>query len=251
MSNAFSTPSVSGGLLLAPTDLSAVHAADRDEVRRLVGAVLTVVDHLLAQRLAHAPAPDAAGQLTGRPGGTLPTGLGLHRTPARPPRRPVRRHQAACTPFGSPWPGWEEREVARLLERLVVDERIAAELQEAALAGWLARIAETDLLAPDAADVVQAETFALGALDGIVGDQAWDRSRIDHERFQAQVAGLDLGDDLASVGLAAIPRAVATAWGPVSGAGAALGPGSLGELALAFLRPERPRRSGRRPAARA
>ena len=128
--------------------------------------------------------------------------------------------------------------MARLLERLVVDERIAAELQEAALAGWLARIAETDLLAPDAADVVQAETFAVGALDGIVGDQAWDRSRIDHERFQAQVAGLDLAIDLASVGLAAIPRAVATAWGPVSGAGAALGPGSLGELALAFLRPE-------------
>jgi hypothetical protein len=240
LSNAFSTPSVSGGLLLASTDPSAVRtAADRDEVRRSVDAVLTVVDHLLAQRLAHAPAPDAAGQLTGRPGGTLPTGLGWYT--GRQLVHLVDRcdgTKAACTPFGSPWPGWEEREVARLLERLVVDERIAAELQEAALAGWLARIAETDLLAPDAADVVQAETFAVGALDGIVGDQAWDRSRIDHERFQALVAGLDLAIDMASVGLAAIPRAVATAWGPVSDAGAALGPGSLGELALAFLRPE-------------
>jgi hypothetical protein len=240
LSNAFSTPSVSGALLLASTDPSAVlTAADRDEVRRAVNAVLMVVDHLLAQRLARAPAPDAAGQLTGRPGATLPAGLGLYT--GRQLVHLVDRcdgTKAACTPFGSPWTGWEEREVARLLERLVIDERTAAELQEAALAGWLARIAETDLLAPDAADVVRAETFAVGALDGIVGDQVWDRSRIAHERFQAQVAGLDLAIDMASVGLTAIPRAAATAWGPVSDAGAAVGPGSLGELALAFLRPE-------------
>jgi hypothetical protein len=208
-------------------------------VRRSVGAVLTIVDHLLAERLARAPAPDAEGRLTGRPGATLPAGLGLYT--GRQLVHLVDRCDgapAACTPLGSPWPGWEEREVAQLLARLVVDQRTAAELQEAALARWVARIAETDLLAPGAADVVRAETFALGALDGIVGDRAWDRSRIDHGRFQAQVAGLDLAIDVASVGLAGIPRAAATAWGSVSDAGAALGPGSLGQLALAFLRPE-------------
>jgi len=240
LSNAFSTPSVSGALLLASTDPSGVRTAtDRDEVRRSVDAVLTVVDHLLAEHIARAPAPDAAGRLTGRPGATLPTGLGLYT--GRQLVHLVDRCdavQAACRPLGSPWPGWEERELARLLERLVVDERTAAELQEAALAAWLARVAEADLLAPGAADVVRAETFAVGALDGIVGDQAWDRNRIDHERFQAQVAGLDLAVDVASVGLAGIPRAAATVWGPVSDASAALGPGSLGELALAFLRPE-------------
>ena len=191
LSNAFSTPSVNGALLLASTDPSGVRTAtDRDEVRRSVDAVLTVVDHLLAGHIARAPAPDAAGRLTGRPGATLPTGLGLYT--GRQLVHLVDRcdgAQAACRPLGSPWPGWEERELARLLERLVVDERTAAELQEAALAGWLARVAEADLLAPGAADVVRAETFALGALDGIVGDQAWDRSRIDDERSRPRWPG--------------------------------------------------------------
>jgi hypothetical protein len=212
-------------------------------VRRSVDAVLTVVDHLLAERLARAPAPDAEGRLTGRPGATLPTDLGLYT--GRQLVHLVDRCDGvsvACTPLdtplGSPWPGGKEREVARLLERLVVDERTAAELQEAALAGWLARIAATDLLTPAAFDVVRAETFAVGALDGIVGDRVLDRSRVDHERFQAQVAGLDLAVDVVSVGLGRVPRAAAAAWDPVSDAGAAVGPGSLGELALAFLRPE-------------
>jgi hypothetical protein len=128
--------------------------------------------------------------------------------------------------------------VARLLERLVVDERTADELREAALAGWFSRVAGADLLAEGADDAVRGETFAVGALDGILGDRDWDRSRIDHQRFQAQVAGLDLAIDVASVGVGRIPGIAARAWGPVSDAGAVMGAGSLGELALSFLRPE-------------
>jgi hypothetical protein len=226
--------------MLASTDPSSVRTTtDQNEVRRSVRAVLAVVDHLLAARLARAPALDADGRLGGRAGATLPTGLGLYT--GRQLVHLVDRCDgafAACPPLGSPWPGWEEREVARLLERLAVDERTAAELQEAALAGWLTRIASTDLLGPGAADAVRAETFAVGALDGIVGDRAWDVSRIDEQRFQAQVAGLDLGIDVVSVGLGRVPQAVGAAWDPISDASAAAGRGSLGELALSFLRPE-------------
>ncbi len=240
LSNTSSSPPTSGALLLASTDPSTVRtAADRDEVRRSVHGVLTVVDHLLGEREARAPAPDSEGRLTGRPGATLPAGLGLYT--GRQLVHLVNRCDGAgssCQEDGSAWPGWEDREVARLLGRLVVDDRTAAELQEAALATWFRRVADTDLLAPGADDAVRRETFAVGALDGIVGDRAWDRSRIDHERFQAQVAGLDLAIDVASVGLGRVPRIAAGAWDPVSDASAAVGPGSLGELALSFLRPE-------------
>ena len=79
LSNTSSSPPTSGALLLASTDPSTVRtAADRDEVRRSVHGVLTVVDHLLGEREARAPAPDSEGRLTGRPGATLPAGLGLY-----------------------------------------------------------------------------------------------------------------------------------------------------------------------------
>ncbi len=245
VANSFSSPMVSGALLLASTDPSTVRtAADRGEVERSVHAVLTVVDHLLAERLAQAPAVDGEGRLTGRPGSTLPTSLGLYT--GRQLVHLVDRcdgARVACTPLGpalpsTTWSGWEERQVARLLERLVVDRRTADELREAALAGWFSRVGGTDLLAPGAHDAVRRETFGVGALDGILGDQEWDRSRIDHQRFQAQVAGLDLAIDMASVGMSRIPRIAAGAWGPISDAGALMGAGSLGELALSFLRPE-------------
>jgi hypothetical protein len=208
-------------------------------VRRSVHAVLTVVDHLLAEREAQAPSPGADGRLTGRQGATLPAGLGLYT--GRQLVQLVDRCDGAepvCRPELTAWPGWEEREVSRLLARLVTDDRTAAELQEAALAGWFTRLAATDLLAPDAGHAVSRETFAVGALDGIVGDHTEARSRIDHERFQAQVAGLDLAIDVVSAGAGRVPRAAAAAWDPASDAGTALGQHSLGELALTFLRPE-------------
>ena len=255
VATSFSSPMVSGALLLASTDPSTVRtAADREEVERSVHAVLVVVDHLLAEGLAQAPAVDGQGRLTGRPGATLPASLGLYT--GRQLVHLVDRCDgagAACTPLGSTQhsttqlsttqhstrgSGWEERQVARLLERLVVDERTADELREAALAGWFSRVAGADLLAPGADDAVRGETFAVGALDGILGDRDWDRSRIDHQRFQAQVAGLDLAIDVASLGVGRIPGVAARAWDPVSDAGAVMGAGSLGELALSFLRPE-------------
>jgi hypothetical protein len=240
LANDVTDPAVSGGLLLASTNPGTVRsAADADEVRRSLQAVLPVIDRLLA--LGRVAFPTTAPRAVVPYGRVLPVGLGLY----------VGRHLehlvdpadgAGTSTPGVPsraWPGWGERQVPGILARLVADDVVATELVQAAGAGALERLAGVDLLAPDGAEAVRAESFALGAADGLLGDRVMARAEADRDRFDAMVAGADLVVN--TVGLV-VPAAggaglALKAWGPVSEAGATAGLASPSELLLSPFAP--------------
>ena len=240
LANDVSRPSVSGGLLLASTNPGRVgSAADADEVRRSVQAVLPVIDRLLSRGKVSFPTT-ATGAVVPY-GRVLPVGLGLYvgrqlehlvdpadgagtRTPGVPSRA---------------WPGWGERQVPGVLARLVADDMVATDLVQAARAGALERLAGVDLLGPAGVEAVRAESFVLGAADGLLGDRVLARAVADRDRFDAMVAGVDLVVN--TVGLV-VPAAggaglALKAWGPVSEAGAAAGRPSPSELLLSPFTP--------------
>jgi hypothetical protein len=242
VANDVSSPAVSGGLLLASTNPGTVHSvADEDEVRRSLQAVLPVIDRLLAR--GHVTFPTQSPGAVVPFGRVLPAGLGLY--VGRQLEHLVDPGDGAGThgPTGVPshaWPGWPERQVAGALGRLVADEAVAAELVQAARAGALRRLSEVDLLGPDGADAVRAESFVLGAADGLLGDRVLARAEAERERFDAMVAGADLVVNV--VGLA-VPAAggaglVLKAWGPVSEGVAAAGLPSPSQLLLSAFAPE-------------
>ena len=86
---------------------------------------------------------------------------------------------------------------------------------------------------------MRAESFVLGAADGLLGDRVLARAVADRDRFDAMVAGADLVVN--AVGLV-VPAAggaglALKAWGPVSEAGAAAGLPSPSELLLSPFAP--------------
>ena len=89
LANDVADPAVSGGLLLASTNPGTVRsAADADDVRRSVQAVLPVIDRLLA-RAGGVAFPTPASGAAVPYGRVLPVGLGLYvgrqlRAPHRP-----------------------------------------------------------------------------------------------------------------------------------------------------------------------
>ena len=240
LANDVSRPAVSGGLLLASTNPGRVRsAADADELRRSVQAVLPVIDRLLGRGKVSFPTT-ARGAVVPY-GRVLPVGLGLYvgrqlehlvdpadgagtRTPGVPSRA---------------WPGWGERQVPGVLARLVADDMVATDLVQAARAGALERLAGVDLLGPAGVEAVRAESFVLGAADGLLGDRVLARAVADRDRFDAMVAGVDLVVN--TVGLV-VPAAggaglALKAWGPVSEAGVAAGRPSPSELLLSPFTP--------------
>ena len=138
---------MSGGLLLASTNPGTVRsAADADEVRRSLQAVLPVIDRLLAR--GKVSFPTAARGAVVPYGRVLPVGLGLY--VGRQLEHLVDPADGAGTSTpGVPsraWPGWGERQVPGILARLVADDGVATELVQAARAGALERLAGVDLL---------------------------------------------------------------------------------------------------------
>ena len=91
----------------------------------------------------------------------------------------------------------------------MADDGVATELVQAAAgrrsSGWPA----WTLLAPAGAEAVRAESFALGAADGLLGDRVVARAVADRDRFDAMVAGADLVVN--TVGLV-LPAQVAQGW---------------------------------------
>jgi hypothetical protein len=88
-------------------------------------------------------------------------------------------------------------------------------------------------------DEVRAESFVLGAADGLLGDRVLGGAVADRDRFDAMVAGADLvvntvGLVVPSVGGAGLAL---KAWGPVSEAGGAAGLPSPSELLLSAFAP--------------
>ena len=122
----------------------------------------------------------------------------------------------------------------------MADDTVAAELVQAARAGALERLAGVDLLGPVGAEAVRAESFVLGAANGLLGDRVLARAMADRDRFDAMVAGADLVVN--AVGLAVpaagTPGLALKVWGPVSEAGAAAGLPSPSELLLSPFAPE-------------
>ncbi|HEX6787267.1 MAG TPA: hypothetical protein VF076_08705, partial [Acidimicrobiales bacterium] len=210
------------------------------EVRRSLQAVVPVVDRLLARGQVIFPTSTPGAVVPY--GRVLPIGLGLYvgrqlehlvdpadgagtRTPGVPSRA---------------WPGWRERQVPGVLGRLVADEAVATDLAHAARAGALQRLAHADLLGPAGADAVRAESFVLGAADGLLGDRALARAAADRDRFDAMVAGVDLVVNAAGLAVPASGGAglALKAWGPVSEADTAAGLPSPSELLLSSFAPE-------------
>lgn len=240
VANDVSSPAVSGGLLLASTNPGTVRsAAEADEVRRSLQAVVPVIDRLLARGQVTFPT-SALGAVVPY-GRVLPVGLGLY--VGRQLEHLVDPADGAGTSTpGVPsraWPGWRERQVPGVLGRLVADEAVAADLVQAARAGALRRLSHVDLLGPAGADAVRAESFVLGAADGLLGDRTLARAAADRDRFDSMVAGVDLVVN--AVGLAVpVPGGAGLAlkaWGPVSEAGAAAGWPSPSELLLSPFTP--------------
>jgi hypothetical protein len=241
VANDVSSPAVSGGLLLASTNPGTIRsAAEADEVRRSLQAVLPVIDRLLARGQVTFPTTRLGAVVPY--GRVLPVGLGLY--VGRQLEHLVDPADGAGTSTpGLPsraWPGWRERQVSGVLGRLVADEAVTTELVQAARAGALQRLSHVDLLGPAAADAVRAESFVLGAADGLLGDRTLARAAADRDRFDAMVAGVDLVVN--AVGLAVpVPGGAGLAlkaWGPVSEAGAAAGLPSPSELLLSPFAPE-------------
>ena len=137
------------------------------------------------------------------------------------------------------WPGWGERQVPGVLARLVADDVVATELVQAARAGALERLAGVDLLGPAGAEAVRAESFVLGAADGLLGDRVLAHAVADRDRFDAMVAGADLVVNAAGLVVPAAGGAglALKAWGPVSAAGGAAGLPSPSELLLSPFAP--------------
>ena len=234
-------PAASGGLLLASTNPSSIRsAADADEVRRSMQAVLPIVDRLLAR--GPVSFPTAAPGAVVPYGRVLPAGLGLY--VGRQLEHLVDPADGAGTSApGLPslaWPGWQERQVPRVLTRLVADDTVAADLVQAARAGALQRLAAVDLLSRAGADAVRAESFVLGAADGLLGDRVLARAAADRDRFDAMVAGADLVVDVVGLAVPATGGAglALRAWGPASEAGAVAGLPSPSELLLSPFAPE-------------
>ena len=240
LANDVASPAVSGGLLLASTNPGTVRsAADADEVRRSLQAVLPVIDRLLAR--GKVSFPTAARGAVVPYGRVLPVGLGLY--VGRQLEHLVDPADGAGTSTpGVPsraWPGWGERQVPGILARLVADDGVATELVQAARAGALERLAGVDLLGPAGAEAVRAESFVLGAADGLLGDRVLARAVADRDRFDAMVAGADLVVNAAGLVVPAAGGAglALKAWGPVSEAGAAAGLPSPSELLLSPFAP--------------
>ena len=241
LANDVTSPTVSGALLLASSNPGTVRsAADADEVRRSLQALLPVIDRLLAR--GEVVFPTMASGAVVAYGRVLSVGLGLFvgrqlehlvdpadgagtRTPGVPSRA---------------WPGWGERQVPGILARLVADDVVATGLVQAARAGALERLAGVDLLGPAGADAVRAESFVLGAADGLLGDRVLARAVADRDRFDAMVAGADLVVNAAGLVVPAAGGAglALKAWGPVSEAGATAGLPSPSELLLSPYAPE-------------
>ena len=201
--------------------------------------MLPVIERLLARGKVTFPTRPAAR--SSRYGRVLPVGLGLY--VGRQLEHLVDPADGAGTSTpGVPsraWAGWNERQVPGVLARLVADDRVANELVQAARAGALERLAGVDLLAPAGAEAVRAESFVLGAADGLLGDRVLARAVADRDRFDAMVAGADLVVNAAGLVVPAAGGAglALKAWGPVSEAGAAAGLPSPSELLLSPFAP--------------
>jgi hypothetical protein len=235
--NSVSSPTVSGGLLLASTNPGAVRtAADEDEVRRSLQAILPIIDRLLARHQAAFPSAtgDAAVVMYGQ---VLPVGLGSY--VGRELDHLVDPADGlGAVPSGIPsraWSGWSERQVPGLLARLVRDPQVAAELGQAAWAGTMSRLSEADLLGASGPDAARTEGFVVGALDGVLGDRAFELAEAEQARFDGMVAGVDLVVNVVGlvVPVAGAAGVAVKAWGPVSAAGAMAGLRSPSELLLA------------------
>ena len=143
------------------------------------------------------PAPSAASSTTSSTRPTAPARV----RPAVPSRA---------------WPGWGERQVPDVLARLVADDVVATELVQAARAARAERLAGVDLLGPVGVEAVRAESFVVGAADGLLGDRVLARTLADGDRFDAMVAGADLVVNAAGLIVPAAGGAglALRAWGP-------------------------------------
>ena len=240
LANDVADPAVSGGLLLASTNPGTVRsAADADEVRRSLQAVLPVIDRLLARgEVSFPPRPVARPSRTA---GCCPSALGSTSAgtssisstrltaPARahPTRRPGRGRAGAsarCRASSAvSWPttGWRPS--------------LVQAAPPGGSSGWPAWTCSHR----PAPRRCAPQSFALGAADGLLGDRVVARAVADCDRFDAMVAGADLVVNAAGLVLPAAGGAglALKAWGPVSEASVAAGLPSGRKLLLSPFAP--------------
>ena len=232
---------MTGALLLASTDPSTVStAADDDEVRRSMQDVLRTIGRLLDGRRAGFARmrPDGAVDVSGT-GWILPTDLGTYA--GRYAERMIDPRDGSP---GGPsstrsyaWPGWDEREVERLLSQLVQDPLTAGQLQDAATAGLLRRIGQLDLTTDGSDGVVENGVYVVAAVEALVRNRELDHVIHDGHRFEQLVAGADLAVTVAGI---AGPNPVlvpAETWAWMSRLGGVTGHPSPGAVLLSPFRP--------------
>jgi hypothetical protein len=235
------SPAASGRLLLASTDPSSVTTpADDDEVRRSMQEVLRAVGRLLDARRVSFPHVDGAGQVeVVGTGWVLPTDLGTY--VGRYDEKLIDPDDGLEGAHGSiasaAWPGWGQREVAGLLERLVADPVVAAQLLDAAIARYLSRLGQLELTGGGADETVENAAFVTAAVGAVVRDHELRHVIDDGHRFEQQVAGVDLVATVAGVVGPDLVTVPAEAWAWSSRLTGVAGQASPGAIVLAPFRP--------------
>ena len=238
-----SSPAASGAVLLASTDPSGVRSAtDADEVRRSVQAVARAIAGLLERQQAWFPPADVDPALmVPAYGRVLPADLGLYlgRQVDHMIDPCEGAGDGACPVRSRAWPGWEEREVARLLALVASDLHAESQLADAARAGFVRSIAHTDLTERAAAERVASDAFVLAAVGAVVRNGHIDGALADEERFDRMVAGLDLAVAATGVAVPELAPLVAGTqlWGSAADVGAAGGWRTPGAFALQGFQP--------------
>jgi hypothetical protein len=241
LANVTSSPTSSGRLLLASSDPGILSTpVDDAELGRSMQAVLREVGQLLDHRAVGFPhfSRDGRVDTTGY-GWTLPTDLGLYagRYVGKMIDPCDGARTGACPITSDAWPGWGAREVPRLLGRLVDDPRTAAQLEDAAIAGFLHRVGALDLTRDSADRSVEQAVFAVTAVQAIVRDHELARVVGDEHRFGQMVAGLDLAVTVAGMAGPAPVSAAAKTWAWSSRLGGVTGVPTPGDLVLSPFRP--------------
>jgi len=243
LTNAASPPPLSGALLLASSQPGSVADADDDaELGRTMQAVLREITRLLEGQ--GAIFARVGGDGTVEPPGAvpvLPTDLGLYA--GRWLNRLIDpcddARTGACPIDATVWPGWRDREVAHVLELLADDPRAAAQLDDAAIAGYVHQLDTLDLTDPRSDQALENAAFDVAAVGAVLRNHEVQRAMDDDGRFEQLTAGLDLGITVAATALPGVEPLVAGAetWSWTSKFTGVEGAPTPGELVLSPWQP--------------
>jgi hypothetical protein len=243
LTNAAAAPERSGAVLLASSQPSTVATKDDDEqVARTMQSVLRTVTRMLDAQAVSFPRIAEDGRVDATASRwVLPTDLGLYagRSLDRLVDPCDGARIGACPITSGAWPGWGEREVAHVLDRLASDERTASELEAAASAAFARRLQTLDLTDEASAAALENAAFVVSAVGAVRRNRTVERVVGDDERFDQMTAGLDLVITVAATALPEVEPLVtgAEAWGWASHIGAAEGGPTPGQVVLSPLRP--------------